>query len=125
MIDPRDVGAVAAAVLADGDHAGRVYDLTGPEALGYREIAAVITRATGTEVEYVDVPPAAARESLAAAGAPEWLVEHLDGMFANVRANEYARTTDSVEALTGRPPRDLAAFISEHAGAFAPVGQPA
>jgi uncharacterized protein YbjT (DUF2867 family) len=125
MIDPRDLGAAGAAVLVGGDHAGRVYDLTGPEALSYREIAKPIADATGTPVEYVDVPPVAARESLVAMRAPDWLVDHLDGVFANVRANVYATTTDTVEELTGRRPRDLATFIAEHADAFAAVGQPA
>jgi uncharacterized protein YbjT (DUF2867 family) len=57
MIDPRDVVAAAAAVLTGDGHEGRTYELTGPEAVTYREIADLISRATGTRVEYVDVPP--------------------------------------------------------------------
>jgi uncharacterized protein YbjT (DUF2867 family) len=33
VIDPADVGAVAAAVLVDGGHDGEALRLTGPEAL--------------------------------------------------------------------------------------------
>jgi uncharacterized protein YbjT (DUF2867 family) len=39
MIDPRDVGAVAAAVLTDPAHDGRTYLLTGPEAITYQRVA--------------------------------------------------------------------------------------
>ena len=38
-IDVRDVAAVAAAVLTEEGHDGRVYDLTGPEALADQDIA--------------------------------------------------------------------------------------
>ncbi|HET8755831.1 MAG TPA: SDR family oxidoreductase [Solirubrobacteraceae bacterium] len=125
MIDPRDVGAVAAAVLTGDGHAGRTYELTGPEPVTYGDVAAAIARATGAPVRYVDVPPAAARDGLVAAGMPDWLVAHLDGAFAKIRAGEFAPTTGTVYALTGHRPRDLDAFIAAHAGAFAPVAQPA
>ena len=123
MIDPRDVGAVAATALTGTDHAGRTYELTGPAAVGYDDVAEAIARATRAHVQYVDVPPAAAREGLVAAGMPGWLVAQLDGVFAKIRAGEFAPITGAVQALTGRPPRDLAAFIADHAGVFAPVSQ--
>ena len=125
MIDPLDVGAVAAAVLTGTGHDGRTYELTGPEAVGYRDVAVELSRVTGTHVEYVDVPPAAAREGLVASGMPDWLVQHLDGAFAKFRAGEFAATTDTVAVLTGRPPRSIADFLSDHADAFAPIAQPA
>jgi uncharacterized protein YbjT (DUF2867 family) len=115
MIDPRDVGAVAAAVLSGSGHEGRTYRLTGPEAIGYTEIATILG------ARFVDVPPAAAREQLTAAGMPEWLVEHLDRAFALIRAGAFADTTDAVRVLTGREPRSFAAFAHDHADAFARV----
>ena len=39
MIDPRDVGAAAAAVLTSAGHDGRSYALTGPEAVTYTQVA--------------------------------------------------------------------------------------
>ena len=125
MIDPFDVGAVAAAVLTESGHDGRTYELTGPEAVGYRDVAAELSRVTGTHVEYVDVPPAAAREELVAFGMPDWLVQHLDGAFAKFRDGEFAATTDAVAVLTGRPPRTIADFLTDHAYAFTPIAQPA
>jgi uncharacterized protein YbjT (DUF2867 family) len=125
MIDPFDVGAVAAAVLMGSGHEGRTYELTGPEAVTYRDVARELSRATGTHVEYVDVPPALAREGLVASRMPDWLVEHLDGAFAKIRAGELGSTTDTVAVLTGRPPRSIADFLTDHADTFAPIAQPA
>ena len=112
MIDPRDVGAVAAAVLCGSGHEGRTYRLTGPEAIGYADIAAILG------AHYVDVPPSAAREQLAAAGMPDWLVDHLDKAFGLIRDGALEDATDTVRVLTGREPRTFAEFARDHADAF-------
>ena len=111
MIDPRDVAAVAAVALTGDGHAGRAYHLTGPEAITYAQIAEVLG------AEYVDVPPEVARRELESAGMPGWLVDHLDGAFALIRAGAMTETTDVVRALTGREPHDFAAFAHAHMAA--------
>jgi uncharacterized protein YbjT (DUF2867 family) len=109
MIDPADVGAVAAAVMTGAEHAGRIYRLTGPTAITFAEAS------TALGVGYVDVPPEAAREHTVAAGFPDWLVAHLDGVFGLIRAGAFEESTDTVRVLTGREPRSFAAFAGEHA----------
>jgi uncharacterized protein YbjT (DUF2867 family) len=118
MIDPRDVAAVAAVALTTAGHAGRTYVLTGPEALTYSQIAAHLSAATGRPIEFVDVPDAALRQGLVAAGMPDWLVEHLLALFGIIRQDALAETTDTVHALTGRSPRTFAEFARDHAGLF-------
>ena len=44
-VDVRDIAAVAVAALTGEGHAGRTYDLTGPEALTHTEMAEVVKRA--------------------------------------------------------------------------------
>jgi uncharacterized protein YbjT (DUF2867 family) len=112
MIDPRDVAAVAAVALSGDGHAGRTYHLPGPEAITFAEVAEVLG------VRYVDVPPEAARSGLTAAGMPDWLVDHLDGVFALIRAGRLAETTDVVRAVSGREPRDFAAFARDRLAAL-------
>ena len=46
MVDTRDVGAVAAAVLTSLGHEGKTYDVTGPEAISYEDVA---TKLVGAE----------------------------------------------------------------------------
>jgi uncharacterized protein YbjT (DUF2867 family) len=121
MIDPRDAGAVGAAVLTGDGHAGRDYTLTGAAAITYGQVAEALSAATGRPIAYVDVPPDAAREGLVQAGMPGWLVEHFDGAFERIRRGEFAQTTDTVRVLSGREPRAFAQFARDHAGAFAPA----
>lgn len=44
-------------LLAPSGHAGRTDTLTGPEALSFREIAAILGEGTGREVTYLDETP--------------------------------------------------------------------
>ncbi|HVA88463.1 MAG TPA: NAD(P)H-binding protein, partial [Chloroflexota bacterium] len=67
-IDPADIGAVAARVLAEDGHDGQAYRLSGPEALSPREQAAILATALGTPIEVVDLPPAQVRTALIAQG---------------------------------------------------------
>jgi uncharacterized protein YbjT (DUF2867 family) len=47
MVDTRDVAAVAAVALTEPGHAGAHYDVTGPEALSYTDVAAKLTSVMG------------------------------------------------------------------------------
>jgi uncharacterized protein YbjT (DUF2867 family) len=119
MIDPADVGAVAAVALTGDGHAGRTYRLTGPRAIGYGEVAEALSRVMGRPVAYADVPETAARDALASAGMPDWLVQQIAGAFRLIREGALAETTSTVRELIGRDPRGFEAFAAAHAAAFA------
>lgn len=57
-----DVAAAVAAVLADpASHAGKIYELGGPEILSMAELNRWIAKATGRRRSFLAVPPAAAK----------------------------------------------------------------
>ena len=125
MVDARDVAAVAAVALTEAGHEGRRYDVTGPEAISYSEVARRLTRAIGWPTTYVDTPGEAMRERLLASGMDEWLVTAEIELFEEYRragAFGYASAiTEAVERLTGNAPRTLDNLISE----WLPEGPPA
>jgi uncharacterized protein YbjT (DUF2867 family) len=121
MIDVRDVGAAAAAVVSTGGHDGHIYVLTGPAAITYARVASVLSDVTGRDIAYVDVPDEAARAAMVGQGLPELAAEQIVGIFAMLRQGVAEPVTATVEALTGRPPRDFAAFARDHAALFAPA----
>src|SRR5215470_17499635 len=51
-VDARDNAAVAVAALTESGHEGKVYHITGSEALTYREVAEILSQAIGKEVRY-------------------------------------------------------------------------
>jgi uncharacterized protein YbjT (DUF2867 family) len=123
MIDPRDVGAAAAAALTTSGHDGRTYALTGPEALTYAQVAVELSAATGHGVRFVDVPEEAARAGMVAAGLPDFAARQIVEIFARAKRGVGADVTTAVETLTGRPPRGLAGFARAHARVFAPAAE--
>lgn len=107
-----DVAAVAAAVLTQvrtdaARHAGRTYDLTGPEALTLAEVAATISRVRGREVTFHDETVAEAYASRASYGAPDWQVDAWVSTYTAIASGVMSRPSSAVEELTGRPPRSL------------------
>src|SRR5919109_4682041 len=118
MIDPRDVGAAAAAVLVGGGEDGQTYVLTGPAAITWSEIAADLSAATGRGVEFVDVPAEGANQGMITDAVPEFVAEQVITIFAMLRHGVAEHVTSSVEALTGAQPRTFADFAREHAHFF-------
>ena len=117
MVDTRDVAAVAATVLTEPGHAGADYDVTGPEALSYADVAAKLTSATGRHITYVGAPDDAVRQALLGAGLDEWFASALVGLYQDYRRSGTggyaAQVTRTVERLTGRPARSLDDLLAE------------
>jgi uncharacterized protein YbjT (DUF2867 family) len=122
MTDPRDVAAVAAAVLTGDGHEGRTYTVTGPAALTCAEVAVELSAALRRPVEYVGVPDEVARAAMRDAGLPEWLADQVVALWGELRRGAGSATTDVVRVLTGRDPRGVAEFARDHAAAFGRAG---
>lgn len=119
MIDPIDIGDVAAEVLSTTGHEGRTYELTGPEPISSADCAAALSAAMGTEVRHVDIPDEAFRQAMTGAGAPAPLVDALARYYALVRAGRFEMVSPAVVELLGRPAGTFAEWAAANAGAFA------
>lgn len=109
-----DVAQVVATILRDpGEHAGKVYELTGPRALDMTEVAREFSKALGRTVTYLDVPLQWWRtEVLANAGLPQHTEQHIATMAQLHRANRYDRATTDVERITGKRPLTVEEFVA-------------
>ncbi len=118
MIDARDVGEVAARVLTEDGHDGKVYTLTGPATLSFDEVACTLTEVLGKEVRYVDVPLEAAKQAMLRRGVPEWLADALNE-YARAHSEGYSDyTTVDFERLTGRAATPFAQFAQDFQHVF-------
>ena len=118
MIDARDIGAVAAAVLSGDGHAGQSYQVTGPEVLGFADVAERFTKVLGRKIEYVNIPMAAYREKLSHVLTSKWHLNAVCELFGEIAECPVLEITDTVKRLTGRDPRPLRKFIEDHRAAF-------
>lgn len=119
FIDARDIAAVDAAILANpAAHAGKVYTVTGPAALGAQEALDIIGRAIGRDIRYVPVDDAAAREGMRKNGLDPWTIDILSSLDRAVAAGHTAGLTETVKIITGQEPRTFEDFAGDHAQAW-------
>jgi uncharacterized protein YbjT (DUF2867 family) len=118
-IDTRDISEIGVRVLTEPGHEGRRYDLTGGDSLSDGEMADILSGELGRKVTYIAITQAQAREAMAAAGTPAWLVEVL-GELNEIAAKGYlAAVAPDAEAILKRKPKSFAQFVRDHFGAFA------
>ncbi|MDT0448745.1 NAD(P)H-binding protein [Streptomyces hesseae] len=118
FVDAEDVAEVAAALLTRDGHHGRVYELSGPEALPWEAAVGTIARAAGRPIRFVELTPEEYAAELRAEGWPEESVAGLGAMFAAQRAGHMAALTDDVRRVIGREPRGLGVYAAR----VAPTG---
>ncbi|WP_406398091.1 NAD(P)H-binding protein [Streptomyces sp. NBC_00879] len=116
VIDPADIGEVAAAVLRDAGHAGHTYELTGPSPVSPREQAEAIGQALGTRVRFVEQSRDEARAQLLRF-MPEPVVDGTLAILGEPLAAEQ-RVSPAVEQILGRPARTFARWAQRNVAAF-------
>jgi uncharacterized protein YbjT (DUF2867 family) len=118
FIAAADVAAVAARVLTSDGYEDDTYVLTGPEALGYAEVAARFGAVFGGQVDYADLPPARERELLLASGRTPWEADGALERFDWIRQGGADTVTDTVREITGTGPRPLTEWLGDSREAF-------
>ncbi len=118
MVDARDVAAVAVAVMTEPGHEGRVYDITGPEAISYAEAAEKLSRVLRRPITYLPVDAAAARQGMVASGIPADLAEDVVGLYGAFAVGYGAQVTTTVERVAHRKSLSFDQFAEDHAAAF-------
>jgi NAD(P)H dehydrogenase (quinone) len=97
-----DLAAATAAVLLEDGHEGQVYDLTGPDAISWHDLARLASERAGKTIAYRPIDDAEAAARMKAAGLPESFIPSMLGFYAAYRAGWSAPSRD-LERLAGRP----------------------
>jgi NAD(P)H dehydrogenase (quinone) len=106
----RDDYALAAAVVAadPAQHRNAVYELTGPAAWSFDELAAIVSEVTSRPLANTKVGPDELRGALTAAGLPPFVVERLAVLDGDIARGDLSEVRPDLEKLTGRPATPLA-----------------
>lgn len=113
FVDVDDIADVATAALTEDGHAGEIYEVTGPELLTFQDIAGELSRATGRQIRFNEIPHDAFVAGVAESGAPEEVVWIMDYLFSTVLDGRNAHLADGVERALGRPPRSFATYARD------------
>ncbi|QWW66387.1 SDR family oxidoreductase [Rhizobium sp. WYJ-E13] len=100
-----DCALAIASVLAAGTTG--IYTLTGKQSLTSKEIAAIVTEATGKPLDVVSVTDEQLGQGIRGAGLPGFVADMLVSADANIRAGKFDIVTDDFTKLTGKEPQSL------------------
>ena len=121
FIDAEDIAAVAAAALTEDGHSGRDYDLSGPAALTFAEVAGVLSTHLGRPVQHVDPPLEQWQAGAVEQGLPAEYAGLLGSLFARIASGDDAHLSTGVQDALGRPPASFAQWTAREAGSLAAV----
>lgn len=115
-IDPADIAAVAATALTETGHEHIEYALSGPEPLTPGEQIATLADVLERPLRYESLSDEAARARMAV----DTPAPFIDAFFRFYSDHEFddSAVVDTVERITGRPPRTFATWARVHAQAF-------
>ena len=107
-----DIAAAAAGALLTAE--GReIVDVSGPDALSYADIAALLSRIGGKPVEAVEISHDAQVAGMTGAGLPSALAEAFAGFDVAVKKGALAVLGDGVQRFAGREPLSLEAALTK------------
>jgi NAD(P)H dehydrogenase (quinone) len=124
-----DIADVVVAVLTGTGHAGRTYDVTGPEAITMAETAERLSAALKRKIVYQAQTPQEARTTrttsrlekydaerrmLTGQGLDDYEVDVFVTHFLQIAAGDLADVSDTVPKLTGRPAQSLEGYLQQH-----------
>lgn len=120
-----DVAAVAAKLLQGKGEPDTAYDVTGPEAIDYVEVADLIKDLSGAEFEVIDLTDEQMYAMWDSLGVPReatgdfskspvpWCSDGMVSFGRMIREGHLDRVTDVVERFTGHKPKSLRELMLE------------
>jgi len=112
-----DIAAVAVAALTQDGHLGKIYPMTGPQALTRIEQLDTIAAAVGKKLRFQEVPPEAFAQEMGKY-MPQPIIRMLLDYWSDTVAMPDV-VLPTVEQVTGQKARPLAQWAREHAPDFA------
>jgi uncharacterized protein YbjT (DUF2867 family) len=112
FISVDDVAAVVTEALTGDGHAGRRYEVTGPESLTLAEVAALLTELSGRDVQYLPMTFDEFHAAVAAEAGAE-TATLLTELCREVFDGRNESPADGVRQALGRAPRDMRAVLTE------------
>lgn len=115
FVDADDIADVAAAALTEPGHAGKIYDVTGPELLTFGEAVSQIASIGGVKTAFKAVPVEVYRQILTDAHVPAPVIAMLCDLFVYGMDGSNATLGDGVQQALKRQPKRFADFVAQAA----------
>jgi uncharacterized protein YbjT (DUF2867 family) len=114
FVDANDIADVVVEALMKDSHNGKVYELTGPEALTFEEVVEKISTATGRALKFQSISLEEYCSNLEDLGVPEQYIWLFNYLFREVFANKSnSEVSFDIEKILGRSATDFSTFAKE------------
>ncbi len=108
-----DFAEAAVTVLTASGHEGKVYELAGDDAYTLSDLAAEVSRQTGKDIEYNNLPEKDYASLLAGFGLTEALAKSIAGWDVSASKGELFDDSRQLSKLIGRPTTPLAVVVKQ------------
>jgi len=121
FLDARDIGEVAAVCLSEDGHEMQGYHLTGPEAVTFEQVAALLSDHLGRTITYETASVLGYFRHLRGQGLvlPHAVVQTI--LHTGLRTGDAEAVTSTVQDLLGRPARSLSEYIADNLELWRPT----
>jgi len=110
FIDAEDIADVAVAAITQPGHENKIYEVTGPRLLSFKEAVAEISESCGRDIVYTQTPVADYTAQLNEYEVPQEYIALLSYLFSEILDGRNESVANGVEDALGRPARDFADF---------------
>lgn len=117
LIHPNDIADVAVEMLT-GNQSEPCLTITGPRALTFGEVTAMLSTALGRTVRYEDCTDEDIKKLDIEANLPADVINARSQIMKAIRGGLYAKVSDGVQRVLGRSPIDVEVWIAENKNAF-------
>ncbi|NVO24494.1 SDR family oxidoreductase [Donghicola mangrovi] len=107
-----DYAAAAVAVLSTEGHGGKTYELSGDSDYSLSELAAEVSKQTGKDIPYVNLPEADYTAALVQAGLPEGFAAALASFDVEASKGALYDKGKTLSDLIGRPTTPLSEVVA-------------
>ncbi|MBB2148091.1 NAD(P)H-binding protein [Pedobacter gandavensis] len=113
FIDADDIADVVVAALTAEGHDRKIYEVTGPRLISFKEAIDEIAQATNRSIEYVELPLSDYISQMRAYQVPEASIELISYLFREVLDGRNESMTTGVEEALGRKPKDFSQYVKD------------
>jgi uncharacterized protein YbjT (DUF2867 family) len=116
MIDVRDIADCVVHILIHGGQENKILTPTGPEPISFGQVAELISKKLGRDVNYIKISPDDVRKAIIDMGWGEWGGDVMAGYSKAYSEGWGDFITDDVKLITGKEPRSFENFYDEVLG---------
>lgn len=118
-VDIRNVGEASAVVLENPSaHKGKIYTITGGEALTHRQMAEILSQHLPQQVVHISPAPEEYKKTLVSLNVPGFLQEFLSELYRTIAEGKWEKVSDDYTFLTGKKAIRFTDFVKENISVF-------